>query len=414
LASKKTENPNQSSSQSYRSIIKRTGIGYKYKTSAIFALLWIIGQETPLFLAGVPAYLIVTDYTAWLIPIATIFTAYAVRNTLDEFERIFNLSDVQSSQQRKDISRIFASDAKYEEFRSKVKATVFSRRELFFGLLGMLVAAWILSPWASWQAGPIAGWGYRGTINSITSLRAIIGLTFCLIAGFFVGAGFWIVLGIITSISLIGSQRRPEGATEKSDEGDYFSPRKEKDGKEERIVYFATFHSAIREIGTFMYRFCVKLIVIGFFLVAGLMLGAYIFAHPGELVATDLISPVVVLLVVFVLFVIPQLNIHDILKHSKEDALSDLEGAYAEIQNAFLDSMRNPHYFESQTRWKTKGEIRDDSMIIDRMIVQVSSMGDWSFSWPTVIKLLAAAAVPLLTAIVQIIASGWLKGLVPA
>jgi glucan phosphoethanolaminetransferase (alkaline phosphatase superfamily) len=169
----------------------------------------------------------------------------------------------------------------------------------------------------------------------------------------------------------------------------------------------------MRSIGVFMYRLCVKIIIVGFLIVL-MFLSSDLFFTPSGLVSLrSIVVSLVVMLGVFGMFVIPQMSIHNFLLGSKESVLTDLNTGYEDVQRALVQSINDPNYLKNQSRWKTHSEIIDHASALDRMISHVKSMGTWSFSFPNVLKLLAAAALPLLTAILQIVASGLLRQLIP-
>jgi hypothetical protein len=70
--------------------------------------------------------------------------------------------------------------------------------------------------------------------------------------------------------------------------------------------------------------------------------------------------------------------------------------------------MQDPDYLKGYSTWKDRAEIREDSQVVKEMLSHVKGMGVWSFSFPTVLKLVAATALPLLAAILQALGMGLL------
>nr|MDO8135630.1 hypothetical protein [Candidatus Njordarchaeum guaymaensis] len=177
-----------------------------------------------------------------------------------------------------------------------------------------------------------------------------------------------------------------------------------------RAPSFFVLHTSVREIGVFMYRICLRIIIVGFILVLWYILADLTNLGGRVSITTTVVSPSI-LLIASLLFIVPQMNIHGLLTRFKDRTITELEAAHDEVRSAFLASMGDPKFFEKEKRWKTRQEIREDSSTIKDMISEARAKGTWSFSFPAVLKLFGAAALPLLTVLMQAIASGAMQDL---
>jgi hypothetical protein len=396
----------------YKSVIVRTGIAYRYKTSLIFMIVTMIAAEPPLFLSIVPTYLALIDTISWTIyPVVVMFMTYIMKNTIDDFTKMFDLFEERVYNPSDRIMRIFPSKTEFNAFRIKARGLIFSSKELVFGLLGALVITIAYHPW-DWHVGPAGGLDYLGYNDMWTAIRAWIILPYNAIVCFLLGAGLWVILGIIVSISLIGRAGVvPKSVLEDTSHSDTAPNRATDLGTKARITYFSEFQDSVRQVGVFMYRFCSKIIVMAFILVLLLIMVDVGFTTAHQIQPGTTFVSIAMLSLVFVLFVLPQLSIHNLLVRFKERIMLDLNVVYEETQRALVQSLHDPNFFKVQSRWENGSQIRGDCEIIDRLLAHVEKTGTWSFRFPAVLKLIIASALPLLTVILQTLASGLLQHL---
>jgi len=402
--------PTITEEKAHRPIILRTGIGYKYRPSITFCLVVLIVYFVLLLVAGVPFLVISSDFATWLSLVLILFTTYIFRNTILEFDAMFNVFGESREDRTSLVKGIFDSEDEFRRYQLRLRKTIRSRLDILLGILGVLAVIAIGPTYWGWTN--FIEIEFHGYLNSLTTVTAYVALITVMFEGFLLGAGGWIVLSIIMAVSLIGRslrRRAPQTAIIAEDER---KPRsQDRLGNLDITSQFFEFHRSVREVGAFMYRFCLKLTLLAFvwitfYISIDLFIRRTGYVDPGTMQAS-----IVLMLVIFAFFVIPQLGTHGLLARKKDDVIRQLDRAYGRINSAFLQSMADRDFLKQSTIWKDRAEIREDSQVIKEMLNHVKGMGVWSFSFPTVLKLIAATALPLLAAIVQALGMGLLTPL---
>jgi len=382
----------------YKPFIIRTGLGYSYKISITFSLLWIILVATPLLLGGAPPLTVATDITIWLLPLIVLVMTWFIKNSIDEFALMFNLFGERADDSAYGVMRAFSTEEECDKYRHKLKKAIFSPAELILGAITVLGVLVLLPPYWRWDmVSDVYYFGFHGPF--IIASRWITYALDCF-GGLIIGVGMWIVLGIIRSVSLMGSADIVPWIDVKA----VLSSRRPMTTQDrvsnlKRTMKFFEFHRSVREIGAFMYRFCLKLIIIA--LIWVVYAAILDFRTYQQIQLGTMLGSIALMLGIFALFIIPQFSIHNLLTKYKGGVMQDMDVAYEQVQSAFLESMYDQGYFKPGMAWKDRSEVREDSEVINGMISHVRSMGTWSFSFPTALKLLGAAALPLATAILQ-------------
>nr|MDO8099968.1 hypothetical protein [Candidatus Njordarchaeota archaeon] len=387
----------------YDSILVKTGLGYKYKQSIAFVIICVTGITVPLLLGNVPVSAIVSD-AIWLSrPFVFIFMVYLLKNTINEFSAMFDLFEKKPVDSSQGVMGMFLSAEKCNEFRRRVRRTVFSPAEWFFGVIGAV--GMTAGQHYLYSTNPQYVVGAFGTYNnSFTLVSWWIVEAWNAVFGFLLGAGVWIIFGIVASVFFI----RGRGVVPEKIENRVLT-RKNPTLQERRenlkdTMKFFEFHRSVRQIGDFMYRLCVKIIIAGLIWVLTLIYIDVVEMQLGRVGAGGITISIIIMLAVFALFVIPQFTIHKLIVTFKEGVSLSLNVVYESTSEAFLLSLFDPEFLKEEAKWKNRGEVGDDSQVILNLMNHLKNMGAWSFSFPTALKLLAAATVPLITAILQAIA----------
>jgi hypothetical protein len=389
-------------------IINRIGAGYAWPPTVIYVALGIIISVLPLVLGGVPFSLIATDFLSWMILVVP-FITYVMRSTLNDFRTTLREPSIKEAFPEDG----YVTDKHNESHKLDACGVWNTAKELnplkwqgLYGVIFAIALVLVVQPW-NWPMVPFGGLDYRGIANGFTAARDYM-ISFWVVAlAFFVGVDVSFILGMIFNARAISTIKAGSQASNDSKISENRSRLTKVD------VHFFDFHSAVTEIGGFLYRLCVKVIVGGFIVVLAFITYDTLFTPVGQVSFSGVTVSIIVMLGVFALFVFPQLSIHSSLKKAKSDTLKTLRKLYGEMQKDLIESINNPKKLKEGSKWENNGQIIDHATALDNLITHVKDMGDWSFSWPTALKLLAAAAVPLITAIPQLIASGLLKQVIP-
>nr|MDO8133280.1 hypothetical protein [Candidatus Njordarchaeum guaymaensis] len=396
----------------YKPLLVRVGIGYRYKPTIIFSVLWVATEEIILLLGGVPPLVVFTDSGHILVPVAVIFSAYIMRYMINWFCRSFNLLKARDDDPEHGMGKMFPKTEAFEKYRKEVVRRIFTRKELLFSLIAVPGVINLAQPWA-WQWALHGGLDYLGRyLNEFTAISAWVDLFWLATAYCFVGAGMWVILGIMWSIRSLGKVVIPKGRREGRQHVDTTTSEELSDPQ--KLSLFWRFYESVTEIGKFMYSLCLRFILAGFIYVSIVILGDLLKNPLGQVSPTGTLASIGVLSVAFGLFVFPQLSIHNALVRYKEQASLVVHDLQRELETSFVKALdRLESLGEEKSKWKTKQELWEDSRIIDETVKHVDSVGTWSFRFPSVLKLLGAALVPLITVIGQALLSGILNPLLP-
>lgn len=397
------------------SIVERIGVGYSWTPTIVFVAVGIVVSLAPLILGGVPLYLIATDLLSWM-ALVVLFIPYVVRGTLKDFDLtlekvhdtgVFPEEEKGDNKEETKKNKRETETTKEKDYWALARGVMGRWQKVAWGV-GLAMALFIvLQPW-NWQMKPFGGLDYRGVVNGFTAARDYLVLAWVMGLAFFLGVDIALIIGMI-----INGTSLPKIALNQN-ETNVNSIKGSKSDTLAVDTHFFDVHSAVTDIGEFMYRLCVKLILGGFIIVLAFIVYDMLFTSAGQVSLNGIFVSIFVMLGVFTLFVLPQMSVHKSLKEAKNKTLKELRKHYGAMQRDLIASIKNPKNVQKETKFETSQELIDHATALDNLVNHVQNMGDWSFSWPTALKLLAAAAVPLLTALLQFAASGLLGQLASA
>lgn len=161
---------------------------------------------------------------------------------------------------------------------------------------------------------------------------------------------------------------------------------------QELKVTIYSFQHDMRVIGTFLFTFYFKFIIVLLICdmaiyIPGLILGldnsgAAIYWVPGTFIFVFL-------------FIVSQIKIHKILKSSKQEVMDGLIDLY----NDFKKRLYLIFY---ENKWEDKKGILDQIEFIKSEIEELSNMGTWTYDFPEILKMVTAALLTLIPLVFEL------------
>jgi hypothetical protein len=171
------------------------------------------------------------------------------------------------------------------------------------------------------------------------------------------------------------------------------------------LMSYEQFFDNASIIGRFIYRVTYRLILI---LVSGaILLIAVDYLNPHDLYLINPLSwPLSfgIILTGFLIFIIPQVVLHNFLTQIKDSVLNGLEREHSKLSIEFFDSLRELRKTRRTSKLQEAHEQRRrDIELLRQMIHDNRDSPTWSFRMPAALKILFASILPILVLIIEVV-----------
>ncbi len=335
---------------------------------------------------------------------------WTVRDTVAGYDDLFDLFDTQIEEElalytsmvrpstlaQHDFRQLFNGEAAFERYRTNLRRIIFNRTEFVLIALAILFAAtaaaiiFFFLPHLMYFFGVL-------TYPLIFLVGAFWGLYWLVLIIFIVGV-LHLFLGIMRAIILLSDSKDDLRIWS------YIMRLRGQKVKGEFMSYEQFFDNA-SVIGRFIYRVTYRLILI---LVSGaILLIAVDYLNPNDLYLINPLSwPLSfgIILAGFLIFIIPQVALHNFLTEMKDSVLNGLERGHSRLSIEFFECLEETQqtYRSSRTR-EIHEQRRRDIELLRQMIHDNRESPTWSFRMPAALKILFASILPILVLVIEII-----------
>lgn len=339
---------------------------------------------------------------------------WTLRYTIAGYDELFDVFDEETenrlklyrsfdrppSHAQEEVRRLFKDQATYETFRGQVHRILFGKTEAVVFLLGVIltygicVVVFLIQPTWSWFGITVYPWTYIQTLVGefiLVPLLLIFGI-----------AGLYLAFEYILVISELGASKENLRVWE------FVQQLRGERSVDTVPMSYQNFYNNASTIGQYIYRLsfrAVLTLVIG--ALSTLLLSITL---EGGLSLDNWILSISVVPVAFLVFIMPQLRIHNLLRDVKAEVLKGLEEEHGHLKIRFMSLLKEKQQTSTITKRhiKRSKSLSQDIDFLRRVIKDTQKGGSWSFRMPTALKLLGASLIPIITALIQTILSSFL------
>lgn len=318
----------------------------------------------------------------------TYLTASIYREAMDIYNPNTQVENARSGR----LTRAFVNDAEAVDFKIKARKRLLSRKEWLYVLLfgGVFGAVGFATPPASEVV------QVQGVLASQLTYY-VVGTAWAFY-GLLLGSVLHFIVGVVQVMLLIAREREDfaifhfaaEFATREA--ADYLGMFREKP------IIFSEFEAVTTMVGKFLYKICLRLLMVGIG-ISVLLMGIWSFF--GIDVAITMAVSMAILVVVLGLFLVPQFAVHRLLADIKEKLVFAYKRIYDHAVLVYLTGVRESEPFQPVGCWETKKDMRADIQLLKTIYEDVESFSTWTFNFPAVFKLLGAGLAPVIVGVLQ-------------
>jgi hypothetical protein len=382
-------------------VVLRFGFLYNYKiTLVVMWSIWLPLHGSN-FLAQIPStvFHIIGDIFFTLV---ILLGTWTVRRVVSGYRSLFGIFDDADLNQLSvhasisfDINQpvnrsksMFKDDESYRRFQNRIRNLLFGKHEvILLTLLASILAIYVLITFL----GPDP-WSYDGVLlYPWTHIHEIVsqGILFPIVT-FFAVAGLFFIFGYMRIIFLLGSSVEDLSVWNHTRllRGDSIDIG--------NVSSYHRFYNDSTVIGQYTYQVTFQTVLT---LVAGLFWFVnFTRASSSTFSLESWIMSMIVLPLAFLLFVLPQLRLHQVLSLVKDEELVCLENELDSLKLRFLVQLKdNSRSISTEERRCLCSEIDT----ITEIIQSTRNAPTWSFRMPAALKLVATASIPLVSTALQ-------------
>nr|MDO8085419.1 hypothetical protein [Candidatus Sigynarchaeum springense] len=311
----------------------------------------------------------------------------------DRTNVLYNPTSVLENPQSQELLNSFINEREMMDFKKKARGLLYSRKEVLVIIiitpLSIFIACAPLPPYIA------------AALPSIYALMQPVNLLFtwfpilCIL-----GSAVSFYIGIVRVMLLLARERKDFAIF-------HFAERLKTDEEvnikslfKSKPVVFSEFEKMMRAVGMLLYDICLRLLFVGIAMSIILMIFWTILGIP--ILATMALS-IAILVVVLMLFMIPQFKVHELLADVKEKMTFGFKRIFDNVTLEYLTVIKMHKPFEKFGSWENKEDMRDDIEMLRDIYEDIEAVSTWTFNFPAVFKLIGAGIAPIALAIVQAI-----------
>lgn len=317
--------------------------------------------------------------------------AYLTKYARDRTNMLYNPNSVIENPQSLELLNAFINEREMMDFKKKTRKLLYSRKEV--------VIIIILAPLSIFIAcGPLPQYVAAALPEIYVLLQPMnLFLTWfpilCIL-----GSAVSFYIGIVRVMLLLARERKDFAIF-------HFADRLKTDEEvnikslfRAKPVVFSEFEKVMRAVGMLLYDICLRLLFVGIAMSILLMIFWTLLGIP--ILATMAIS-ISILVVVLMLFMIPQVKVHDLLADVKEKMTFGFKRIFDNVTLEYLTVLKMHKPFEPFGSWADKEDMRDDIEMLRDIYKDIDAVSTWTFNFPAVFKLIVAGIAPIALAIGQ-------------
>jgi len=330
-----------------------------------------------------------------LVPFSIIMILFG-KFAIKELDELF----LENGKNSRIIQNLFSEKRYYIEFSNYLYQKMFSK---YMIILSFLLASFILTPWLiPWitspnkisMGGKIYIWPFLGLFYSFI-YYALIGAILALIILIFL-----VLISELNALKHIMRKREHLAITVflKNLRIFLFEKNKRKIIKNKNSASYFGFQESNRYIGEYLFR------ITGFLLFLVLIISVlcvvlyHFFSYAPEMQMNFIILLVfdfTFAILTVILFIYPQLEVHNFLKSYKREIIELFNLKIEEINSYFLLSFHESIDINKiNPKWNSTEDLINEVEMLMMYVEQMESMGTWSYDFPEILKLIAVALSP--------------------
>ena len=389
-------------------IILRTGLFHSYwrtllPQSILFVILftlYYIEGSIPQVLNGLPFlifWMIIMTSGVWLI-----------RDVLTRFDELFGLFDEetkrglkiytslkqpQQSAPQDNIRLLFRNTESSDNYLKKLRSLLFHRTEYAFIVLALAIytigAILFFSTPDAWTELGVTNFPWSH-ITTILAALVLLEVAICLFSAFHLFTGIW------RSINLIGKSGKDLRVWRYVDRLQGGEPT-----QDEAMMSYKHFYNNASAIGRFVYTVTYRIVLL--LISAAVFVILLDFLRYYSVSFTTWLLSVGVVMAGLIIFLAPQLELHEVLSKAKDAVGSGLEQEHSRIKIRYIESLRKMYGTpdpESSIAPEHK-EIRNDLDTLRVLIQDTQKSATWSFRMPMALKILFTSLIPIIVTILE-------------
>lgn len=396
---------------------RKTGIGWKLKPTIIIAIIFfgipLIAYPLLYLGFGYPQFVWVAFWNdCWLYLFFAIFTIFLTKligyslNKFDSFLRPYG-------EDRDKIVTLFTDKLEFVKFSVRSYEKIYSAWWIYFGFFGFIIKLIYdiillnnISLYLDMLLAPLPEWTiYFNFIRNI-GIDLIIFQTITFFGALIYGLFHLGSLGYNpVSLSITQYKKMLTSIIEEViDAFNYhktyepevikeeFDPYKEDSKKKIKFAgktYFE-FQRANRMIGEFLFNIAISIII--FFILFEISIGvinSLNFIQSSLVIFyfnTFTILAIILIFTSVLIFILPQLYIHKILKEFKNELIDIYYTLASRLEYLYYASMLDEEILSDKAEWDSRRAILDDISRLEKNIENVKTFGSWSYDFPNKIK----------------------------
>ncbi len=313
----------------------------------------------------------------------------------DHADELYNPCSVTENPKSQELLNSFINEREMMDFKRKARGLLYSRMEILIVLiLAPLAIVMSFSPLPAYVAAALPSfYASFQPVNVILTWMPML----CIL-----GSAVSFYVGIVRVMLLLARERQDFAIF-------HFSERLKTDEEvniknlfKSKPVVFSEFEKVMRDIGMLLYDICLRLLFVGIAMSILLMVFWTIIGIP--IIATMVMS-IAILIVVLMLFMIPQFKVHELLGDVKEKMTFGFKRIFDNVTLEYLTVIKMRLPFKEFQCWKDKYDMRKDIEMLRAIYEDIEAVSTWTFNFPAVFKLIGAGIAPIVVVIVQAILS---------
>ncbi|MFX1475155.1 MAG: hypothetical protein ACFFCO_06750, partial [Promethearchaeota archaeon] len=181
--------------------------------------------------------------------------------------------------------------------------------------------------------------------------------------------------------------------------------RRQKVSKDEELMSYEQFFDNASIIGRFLYRVTYRIILI--LVAAAILLIMVDYLNPYDVYLVNPLSwplSFSIVLTGFLIFISPQVVLHNFLTEIKDSVLNGLEREYSQLSFKFIEALRKiQHTPRIRSHSDEHEQRRRDLEFLRQMIQDTRESPTWSFRMPAALKILFASLLPILVLVIEML-----------
>ena len=375
------------------------------RTMSVFASYWAVILATS-FMSGVIQNAIF-DAWVYVLLLFTILGIWTVNETVKGFDRIFDIfdpefeakvklfrsMDIPKTEEQNRVRSLFSDPESYREFQDEVRSLVFSRWEHF--LVGLVFLAGIIGGVFLLTVYDIRVFGIYGVImEPYTTIFYIAAIAVFIVTGLSAISLLWLLISIVLSVSRLKKYR------ENLKINNYLDMiSKQKMYNDNEVSGYETFYAFTSPIGQFLYGITFRIMIILIGIVTCWMIIMTLLGLEIEMIG--IVLSVVLAGASLVIFITPQMGIHQLLAEIKNEVVDALILRRDETNTKFLLQFTDYSTGEVGSRETPPFGLKALVEHLERIIDTVQNQPTWSYRMPTALKLIATSFLPFLIAVLD-------------